>query len=424
MVKIILLIVFYFTFPVFIIYLCKKWSFLQKLGAIVLAYVFGLILGTSGILPGGSSQYKHLLQGKQSLSGTQIEKLLNDGTLPPGDKFVNQIGQVQESIPFVVVPLAFPLLLFSMNIKRWLKFAGKGFVSVALALVAGLIMVTAGFFIWKNSIPESWKLAGMFEGIYTGGTPNFVALKMALDVDPNLFVILSTYDMIVGAFLILFFITVAPRLFRFILPKFTEDKGIKVEDQWIVAETENLDDFSGMFKRQTLIPLLKALGISIVIFAIGGGLSLLLPMIPQMVVVILTITSLGIVASLNKTINTIEKTFQLGMYLVIVFSLTIASMSDLKSMVNIGMLNLILFITWCYFGSLFMHLLLARIFRVDADNFLITSTAFIFSTPFVPMVANALKNKDVIVTGITGGLIGYLLGNYFGVFLAYALKGY
>ena len=87
-------------------------------------------------------------------------------------------------------------------------------------------MVTAGFFIWKDSIPESWKLAGMFEGIYAGGTPNFVAIKMALNVDANLFVIVSTYDMIVGAFLVLFFITVAPRIFRFILPPFEESKGI------------------------------------------------------------------------------------------------------------------------------------------------------------------------------------------------------
>jgi len=93
-------------------------------------------------------------------------------------------------------------------------------------------------------------------------------------------------------------------------------------------------------------------------------------------------------------------------------------------MFGIGMLNLILFITWCYFGSLILHLILAKIFRIDADNFLITATAFIFSPPFVPLVANALKNKDVIVTGITGGIIGYILGNYFGVALAYFLKGF
>jgi uncharacterized membrane protein len=285
-------------------------------------------------------------------------------------------------------------------------------------------MVTAGFFIWKDTIPESWKLAGMFEGIYTGGTPNFVAIKMALNVDPNLFVIVSTYDMIVGAGLVLFFVTIAPRIFRFILPKFTEEKGISVEASQIAKETENLDDFSGMLNKKIILPLLKALGISVIIFALAGGLSLALPMLPQMVVVILTITTLAILASTLKPVNKIEKTFQLGMYLILVFSLTIASMADLKTMFNIGMLNLILFISWCYFGSLILHLLLAKIFRVDADNFLITATAFIFSPPFVPLVANALKNKDVIVTGITGGIIGYILGNYFGVGLAYFLKGF
>lgn len=424
MIKLILLVVFYLTFPLLIIYLCKKWSILQKLGTIVFAYLFGLILGSSGIFPEGSDQYKLALQGRAALPGAELEQLISNGTIAVEDKFVNQIASVQDLIPTIVVPLAFPLLLFSLNIKRWLKYARKGFISVALALVAGLVMVTAGFFIWKDTIPESWKLAGMFEGIYTGGTPNFVAIKMALNVDPNLFVIVSTYDMIVGAGLVLFFITIAPRIFRFILPKFSEEKGISVEAGEIAKETENLDDFSGMLNKKTLLPLLKALGISVIIFALSGGLSLALPMLPQMVVVILSITTLAILASLIKPLNRIEKTFQLGMYLILIFSLTVASMADLKSMFGIGMLNLILFITWCYFGSLILHLILAKIFRIDADNFLITATAFIFSPPFVPLVANALKNKDVIVTGITGGIIGYILGNYFGVALAYFLKGF
>lgn len=424
MIKIVLLGVFYFTFPLLIIYLCQKWTILQKLGTIVLAYGFGLFLGTVGLFPEGSHQYKLALQGRAALPGKEIEKLINNGTLPAEDRFVNQIASLQDTIPSIIVPLAFPLLLFSLNIKRWLKYAKKGFISVALALIAGLVMVTAGFFIWKDTIPESWKLAGMFEGIYTGGTPNFVAIKMALNVDPNLFVIVSTYDMIVGAGLVLFFVTIAPRIFRFILPKFTEEKGISVEASQIAKETENLDDFSGMLNKKIILPLLKALGISVIIFALAGGLSLALPMLPQMVVVILTITTLAILASTLKPVNKIEKTFQLGMYLILVFSLTIASMADLKTMFNIGMLNLILFISWCYFGSLILHLLLAKIFRVDADNFLITATAFIFSPPFVPLVANALKNKDVIVTGITGGIIGYILGNYFGVGLAYFLKGF
>jgi uncharacterized membrane protein len=424
MLKIVLLVIFYFSFPLVIIYLCKKWSFLQKVGSIVLAYAFGLLIGSTGILPQGSEGYKLATQGKGPLPDTEVETLISQGKATHEDIFANRIARVQDIIPSLVVPLAFPLLLFSLNIKRWLRYARKGFISVFLALVAGLVMVTAGFFIWKDSIPESWKLAGMFEGIYAGGTPNFVAIKMALNVDANLFVIVSTYDMIVGAFLVLFFITIAPRIFRFILPPFVEAKGITGDETEIARVSENLEDYSGMFKKGVFLPLLGALGLSILIFAVSGGLALLLPKLPIMVVVIMSITTFGILFSLSKKVNRIEKTFQLGMYLILVFSLTVASMANIRTMFGSGMLNLIMFITWCYFGSLILHIILAKIFRIDADNFLITSAAFIFSPPFVPLVANALKNKDVIVTGITGGIIGYIVGNYMGIALAYFLKGF
>ena len=424
MVRLIILIIFYFGFPLIIIYLCSKWSFLKKLGTIVLAYGIGLLLGSSGLFPKGGEQYKLALAGRTSIPAKEMQKMVDSGTLSVGDKFVNQIATVQDMIQSIVVPLAFPLLLFSLNLRRWLKFARKGFISVLLALVAGIIMVTAGFFIWKNSIPESWKLAGMFEGIYTGGTPNFVAIKMALDVNPDLFVIVSTYDIVVGAFLVLFFITVAPRLFRLILPPYKEDVRLNVSYEEIKKETEDIEDYSGMFKRGRLVPLLAALGISVLIFAISILFTIIFPGAPKMVVVILSITTMGILVSFIRQVHTIEKTFQLGMYFILVFSLTIASMADIKTMFGIGMVHLVLFISWCYFGSMFLHLLLARIFRIDADNFLITSAAYIFSPPFVPLVANALKNRDLIVTGITGGILGYVLGNYFGVALAYFLKGF
>jgi uncharacterized membrane protein len=422
MIRIISLVIFYFAFPLVIIYLCKKWTFLQKMGSIVVAYAFGLLIGSTGILPQGSPGYKLALQGKAALPETEVEAMITQGKATSKDLIVNQIAQVQDLIPSLVVPLAFPLLLFSLNLKRWLRYAKKGFISVLLALISGLVMVTVGFFIWKDSIPESWKLAGMFEGIYAGGTPNFVAIKMALNVDANLFVIVSTYDMIVGAFLVLFFITIAPKLFRMFLPAFDESKGIAADDAEIASVTDNLEDYSGMFKKGVFLPLLGALGISVLIFAVSGGLALLLPKLPMMVVVIMSITTLGLLLSLSKRINSIKKTFQLGMYLIIVFSLTVASMANIRTMFGTGMFNLIMFITWCYFGSLVLHIILAKIFRIDSDNFLITSAAFIFSPPFVPMVANALKNKDVIVTGITGGIIGYIVGNYLGVALAYFLK--
>lgn len=426
MITMILLVLFYLLFPLVIVFLCRKWSLLRKFGTIVLAYLFGLIIGTAGIFPKGSDGYRLALQNEPSLKKPVLEALISEGKAVPEDIMVNNINGIKDTVYSLALLIAFPLLLFSLNLRRWLKYARKGFLSVGLALVAGIIVVTSGFFIWKNVFPDAWKLAGMFEGIYTGGSPNFAALKLILNVDADRFVVLFTYDTIVGAFLVLFFVTVAPRIFRAILPKFDERNGIAVDEELVKKETEGLDDFSGMLTKKNFLPLLKALGLSIVIAGIGGFLYYFSPVREEyrMAVMVLSVTTLGILASLIKPVNRIEKSFQLGMYMILVFSLTVASGSDLRTMFGQGMWNLVLFISWCYWGSLILHLILAKIFRIDADNFLITATAFVFSPPFVPLVANALKNKDVIVTGLTGGVIGYLLGNYFGTTLAYLLKGF
>jgi uncharacterized membrane protein len=419
------LLFFFLLFPLVIIYLCRKWSLLAKLGTIVLAYGIGLMIGSAGIIPRGSENYRAELQGKPALESKVMESLISEGKIQESDRLPNSIFSMQDTLYSVSILLAFPLILFSLNLRRWINYARKGFLSVALALISGLVMVTAGFFIWKESFPDTWKLAGMFEGIYTGGTPNFAALKLVLDVDTERFLVLNTYDMVVGAFLVLFFVSVAPRLFRAILPKFVYSNERSADVEKMALEAESLEDFSGMLNRKRIIPLLKAMALSVFIVGIGVGLGFLVPQDFQqyrMAVIVLSITTLGVLASLIKSVNIIEKTFQLGLYFILVFSLTVASMADLKTIFQPNMSDLILFITWCYFGSMLLHLALAWIFRIDADNFLITATAFVFSPPFVPLVANALKNRDVIITGIAGGVLGYILGNYFGATLAYILK--
>ncbi|TAL59610.1 MAG: DUF819 family protein [Bacteroidetes bacterium] len=423
MIKIVLLVLLYFTFPLVIIYLCKRWSVLNKLGSIVLAYGFGLFLGSIGIMPHGSNAYQLALQGRSALPVTEMEALRASGTITQGDSYVNSIASTQDTLVSIIVPLSFPLLLFSLNIKRWLRFAKEGFISMILALISVVFIVSSGYFIFKNVVPDSWKVAGMLVGVYTGGTPNLVSLKVALGVDPNLFVMTSTYDMIVGAITIIFFITIGPKIFRAILPPFKHNRDTEVSDE-MIEEAESFEDFTGMFRKGRIIPLLKALAIALLIFIASYGISLLLPQISQMVVVILSITTLAILASLINRVNKIEKTFQLGMYFILVFSFTVASMADLSVIFSIGFLGLFAYITYAYFGTLILHIILSKIFRINADDFLITTTAFVFSPPFVPVVAGALKNKDVIITGITVGIIGYAIGNYLGVGLGYFLKGF
>jgi len=394
----------------------------MKLGSIVLAYGFGLILGSSGLLPRGSDAYNLALLGRPSLPKEELESLLAAGTITEDDSFVNSIFNAQDMLTSVVVPLAFPLLLFSLNVRKWLKHAKAGFISMGLALISVIIIICSGYLIFRNVVPDSWKVAGMLVGVYTGGTPNLASLKVALEVEPTLFVMTSTYDIIVGAVTILFFITAGPRVFRAFLPPFKHD-GEAVDTEKAAAEAKSFDDFSGMLKKGRLLPLILALGVSILIFVVSVGISMLLPNLSQMVVVILAITTLAIVGSLVPWLNRIEKTFQLGMYFVLVFSFAVASMADLGVIFDIRFLGLFAYVMYAYFGSILLHLLLSKLFRVNADDYLITTTAFIYSPPFVPVIAGALKNKEVIITGITVGILGYVIGNYLGVGLGYFLKG-
>jgi uncharacterized membrane protein len=270
----------------------------------------------------------------------------------------------------------------------------------------------------------------MIIGIYTGGTPNVASIAAGLGVLENnqeLFIMTNTYDIVIGATCLLLLLTVGQRVIGLVLPPF-ESPEVTADDVDVKAVTSDIDDYSGMFRHATIIDLLKALGIAVCIFIIGillGGLAkwvftdltfLQAIFNPQMAILILVITSLGLAASLVPAVNRLAKTFHFGMYLIILFCLVVASMANLREMFQIDNLHLFLYIFMVVYGSLVVHVLLSIPFKVDTDTMIISSTAMVYSPPFVPVVAAALKNKDVIISGLTIGILGYVLGNFLGIF--------
>lgn len=184
-----------------------------------------------------------------------------------------------------------------------------------------------------------------------------------------------------------------------------------------------MEDYSRLVGKNSFVNILKALGVALVIFAISAGISLLVPSSYQMMVVILLITTLGLGASLIPAVNRIENSFQLGMYFILIFSFVVSSMADLGKMLSVEYLNVTMMVAFVVLGSLILHLILSAIFRVNVDDFLITTTALVYSPPFVPVVAGALKNKEIIITGLTVGIVGYAIGNYIGIALGQFLSG-
>jgi uncharacterized membrane protein len=383
----ILLILFYFLFPMLVVFLVGKYSLVRKIGAIVICYAVGLFMGNINILP-------------------------------------DNIYGLQDILTSITIPLAIPLLLFSENIKKWIKMARTTFLSLVLGLVSAIIMIIIGFLIFKDLIPEAWKISGMLVGVYSGGTPNLAAIQEMLDVDKELYILTHTSDLVIGVILLLFLLSFGQRFFLLFMKPFKHPEIEK--NEIVVDDFAEFESYNGMFTKPVLLPLIKAFGITLVIVGIGVGIMQLFEKNNQMIVAILSITTLGILASLVPSINAIKKTFPLGMYFILVFSLVVSSMADLNEMFAQGqsvvLLSILLFIVLAVIGSLMLHSIFSKIFGIDVDNFIITSVALSMSPPFVPVIAGALKNRSIILSGLILGIIGYAIGNYLGVIIALILK--
>jgi uncharacterized membrane protein len=140
-----------------------------------------------------------------------------------------------------------------------------------------------------------------------------------------------------------------------------------------------------------------------------------------MAVIILAITTLSLLASFVGPLRRLPRTFELGMYVVYVFCFVVGSMAraDLITAIDPSVFG---YLTVCVFGTMALHAGLCWLLGVDADTFVITSVAAVCSPPFVPVVAAALNNRLIVLSGLTTGIIGYAVGNYLGITVALMLR--
>ena len=245
--------------------------------------------------------------------------------------------------------LALPLLLFSMDVKAWSRLAGKATLCMLLATISIIAVALGGYMIIRHEVPYAWQLGGMAVGLYTGGTPNLAAIKTALHVSSDVYITMHTYDTVISLIYILFFCSVAQKLFNLFLPRFKSRAATSARDD---AETESIDSYRGILSRGSWPALLGAFAVAILILGASLGLAELFPGEYGDAVTILAITTLGIACSFIPRIRKIKKTFQAGMYLIYVFCLVVGSMANLRELFTRMNWPILAFVTLCIFGSL------------------------------------------------------------------------
>ena len=376
-----LLVLFYLLAPAGVLWATRKFGLLRRLGPVLTLYILGVIVANIGIFPSDPD-------AQQSFLG------------------------FQESVSEILVPLALPMMLFGCNFKRFS--IGKSLSALIVGVVSVAAIVVVSYLMFADELGvEAPKMAASLAGQYTGGAANLAAVKQMVGLSTESFVMLSTCNLIVSFFYLMFLMGGGVALARRIVG------GKRHIEQDVVVDQNDENPYRDFATRPVVVQLLKVLAASVVIMGISVGVGSIVGGESgiSMVALILTITTLSLLMTISKQVRSWDKSYDAGMYLIYVFCLVMATMADLSSINWEQSLFVLMLQAVIIFGSLFVTIFLARPLRIDADTAVITSNTLINSPVCVPMIAATMKNRDVVVVGITNGLAGYAVGNYLGYLL-------
>lgn len=364
--------------PALILYLKERVKIIEWMSPIVVCYIIGIVAGNLPFLHFDTSLLRNVAE--------------------------------------ISVCIATPMLLFSCDFMKWIRNSRNTIISFLLGTVAVVICSTIAFLLLKGQMNEGWKVAGMTVGLYTGATVNLTAIGVALQVAQETFIVMNSADLLFGGLYFLFLITLGKRVFGLILPAYIQnDSKIRGE-----SDENEIDQTLRFSSKNNIIEVLKSFALAIPIVLVIVGLSMMLLHRVEPTVTILGITTLGIVFSFNKKISRLRFNYEAGNYLLLMFSIALGALANYTRLVT-GNLPIVMFVALVIFSSVFLQVIMAYFFKLQDDTVIITSAAVIFGPAFILPIADAIKNREVIVAGLSMALLGNAFGTYLGIALAYTL---
>lgn len=392
---------------VFVILLCLGFPFLSLrlyerpgfphfLSPVVLCYAIGILVSNITILALPAETGKALYQA--------VEPVANQ---------LAAAGMI----------LALPLLLFGARIKQsWRLAAGAGLVSYGLCCLAGLISTAVVAYLFREQQPDGWIVAGMLTGLYTGGTPNLQAIGMALEAPPRYVVLLQSADIIGSGVYLLLLMTVIHPFLGLFLPSFRAralpadgEETSAVDVRQITFQGEPVEANGPRVTYQAIL-------LSILIGAGAVGLTILFTgAMSNSTLIIVLLTTISLLASLNRRISSWRNTYEQGEYFVLIFCVALGLLANFQEIIGNG-LPLLAFSLVALVMTILLHWVLAWLFRIDRDTVMVSSTAALYGPVFIAQVTTAIPNRSLLAPGIALSLLGLAIGNYLGLGVAYVAR--
>lgn len=324
--------------------------------------------------------------------------------------------EVYELIFNNFIPLSIPMMLLGSNIVRIIREGGK----LLIAFLIGSVGVILGSFLAFYLIDlgsDSGNAAGVISATLIGGSMNFIATGEILNFSthPLFSATIAVDNFAANAYILLLF---AVPSMKFLARFFVQPK---VEN----LEAEKRSDTEEAYPI-TIERIALSLFIAALIAAAG---SLISPVIQNlfsskmsMNILIVTILSVLIANLFPARLKKLEDTaFAIGLWMMYIFLAAIGASTNLADMLHVGpaVLGFYLIIMFIHFVFL---VLLAKLFKLDVYEVIISSAANIMGPSVAAPMAASLGQKKLITPGILVGILGYVIGTFIGVSIAMALS--
>ena len=379
MIQSVLMVLIIAFVPALMIKAAGKYPALNKLGTVFLCYAAGIIL---------SFPMKGM--GAQLTLASDVSSLL--------------------------VCVAMPLILFSADLPALKNLARPMLCSFGLNAVSVIAVASLSFFVFKAMVPEAAKVCAMLIGTYTGGTPNMFAIGHGLGASAETMLLVQTSDMIAGGIYFFLLISVLPGFLKKYMPEYQSSAlSAVVQEENVYGSSEEKPGFYNY---------LFGIGCACMCAVAAMAICILIPskygntglgkLGEHTAVIMLLVTTFGIALSFYKPVRHCPGTYQSGQYCILMFSAAMGLCFDISS-ISGGALLIFFALMVIQFGTAAVHMLLAKLCRIDYHTAMLTSTAGVFGPAFIIPVAKALKNDEIILPGIICGILGYAIGNYLGI---------
>ena len=369
------------------VYLEQKTRIGSKVTGCVMALIFAMVLSNTGIIPLESAAYDFVWS--------------------------------------YIIPLAIPMLLFNADIKRIGRESGRLLI---IYLISGIGTVAGGIVAYnllKGAIADLGLVLPMMIGTYTGGSVNLVAMSDAYNVGGELVSSSVVADNLLMA--LYFFALIAAAGSKFFLKHYRHPL---IDD--LNKNSDGSAEGAATFwtpKEVSLKDIAMCIALSLVIVAVSVKissvfaaliptsnfvLSLLNGLLGNQYLIITTLTML--VATLFPgQVGNIAGAQEIGTYLIHIFFAVIGVPASIYMIVTKAPL-LLLFCAIIVFVNMLFSFVFGKVLKFSLEEIIISSNANIGGPTTAAAMAIAKGWNALIVPAILVGTLGYVLGNYYGIF--------